>query len=667
MKEVSQPNYVLLLLRPKNRNEFLFNTCKEYLGVNILSSALNCCTLSKFEYDSNLKVEDEGVFCLWIVIHSAQEFLSEQPNNKNQVQAFGQDLLIVDSDEQHTILYPIIHIIPTNIFLRSLYGNDPLNKKVPRSFQIMDNSIWNYLIPLYDFEGSKNEVVHWQDNFVAVIESVFRNYEKKLYNLKVAREFADLNARMTFESYLSDAHAKGVSPFIFHSESAIQRMIEKEFIGESNIIEKITNRKWRILLVDDKAIQGMSSEPEEKDKYSWNCKLVIIINLLGHFFKKYASGGKIACQEVIDGKIIFRVLDENLKLIEIKEGEKLDDITIMFEYAQSVEEAEKVLCKRSFDLILLDYYLEKDKKGSLSYGTNLLESVYTYVTSERHIMDISLLKQKDREAELNRFFNPQDVKYEELRKYIRKDGHEELASLFEKKDINILNKAKEKIKEDSKLGNGPVGRQFFLFISAYSSAVHERLLAEGLNQSEDYWNINVGACPTNTPQLFLYNFIKMMDKRLDDSGIIKLSSSEISKLVDRIFLPKEGDIKDSVRKRANDSYQEVLSLQYHYRKILKDVEIPFRKGDSVFDTKGSVLMTDFIQKKINLGGLLEHLTQLVHLTAFGTIRQWAEMWEEYIYFRAQFEKQLDDVTTKDFNNLCQNIENYILELKSQQQ
>ena len=78
-------------------------------------------------------------------------------------------------------------------------------------------------------------------------------------------------------------------------------------------------------------------------------------------------------------------------------------------------------------------------------------------------------------------------------------------------------------------------------------------------------------------------------------------------------------------------------------------------------------MTNFIQNRINPGGMLEHLTQLVHITAFGTIRQWPEMWEEYIYFKAQFEKQLDDVSFDDFNSLCQNIENYILELKSQQQ
>ena len=213
-----------------------------------------------------------------------------------------------------------------------------------------------------------------------------------------------------------------------------------------------------------------------------------------------------------------------------------------------------------------------------------------------------------------------------------------------------------------------------MFISAYSTGVHDRLLAQGLNQSEDYWNISLGACPTNTPQLFLYNLLKIMEKRLVDSGILKLSSNAIYKLIYKIYLPKEDDPKrESVRKKANAFYQKVLSLQYHYRSILKDVEIPFGQNANAFDTKGSVLMTNFIQTKINLGGMLEHLTQLVHLTAFGTIRQWPEMWEEYIYFKAQFEKQIveendfDSVVPAKLKEMFLNIEKYILELKSQQQ
>ena len=40
------------------------------------------------------------------------------------------------------------------------------------------------------------------------------------------------------------------------------------------------------------------------------------------------------------------------------------------------------------------------------------------------------------------------------------------------------------------------------------------------------------------------------------------------------------------------------------------------------------------EKNMNYEGVLEHLTQLVYLTAFGTVRQWPEMWEEYQYIKS---------------------------------
>lgn len=201
-----------------------------------------------------------------------------------------------------------------------------------------------------------------------------------------------------------------------------------------------------------------------------------------------------------------------------------------------------------------------------------------------------------------------------------------------------------------------------MFISAYTSAVHDRLLAEGLNLSEDYWHISLGACPTNTPQLFLYNLLKLMEKRMSDSGMLTLTAPKISDLVNRIY-KDGGKGGDSVRKRANEYYEKVLSLHYHYRRIIKDVAIP--KTNSIFDTKGSVLMTDFVQERSNLGGLLEHLTHLVYITAFGTIRQWPEMWEEYLYFKALF----NDLPDKDGTEIemFNYIEDYILELKGQQE
>lgn len=599
-----------------------------------------------------------------LILHTPKDILTGYASSGN-VNDFAQIDFIQEKTSVRKDKIPILHLVLTDIFVKSLYDGDTLPASVPRSFQIMDNSIWNYLVPFCNVtdinkDGNK-ETLYFKDNFYNAVESIERNYKKNLYSLSVAKEYADLNARLAKEAFVAGSHAKGVSPFIFHSENSIQRMIKKEFVGEDNVIKKIADQKWRILLVDDKAVESMSNDKKYKENYSWSCKLVIIINLFSKFLEKYAPNKKIACQ--ING--IPVLLDENLRLNKKKDGQ--DKITIIFEYAQNIDDAENALKSKKFDLVLLDYYLEKDKSGKQSYGTTLLESVYTYVSTQKSVETFLSLKKEDIKKEINRIFDTKDIKYEELRKYIYKKGHEDLKFLYDTKDINLVDKVCEKIKEEEKLGTGPNGRHLFMFISAYSSAVHERLLAEGLNQSEKYWFISVGACPTNTPQLFLYNLIKLMDKRLEDSGILKLSSDEIYKLVNNIYLPKEQDSKgDSIRKRANALYQKVLSLQYHYRSILKDVEIPFGQNASDFDTKGSVLMTHFIQNKINLGGMLEHLTQLVHLTAFGTVRQWPDMWEEYIYFKAQFEKQLDGVSIDNFRNLCENIEDYILKLKSQQ-
>ena len=61
------------------------------------------------------------------------------------------------------------------------------------------------------------------------------------------------------------------------------------------------------------------------------------------------------------------------------------------------------------------------------------------------------------------------------------------------------------------------------------------------------------------------------------------------------------------------------------------------------------------------GGLLEHLTHLVHLTAFGTARQWPEMWEEYLFFKNQFDSVCEDSDAR--KELYRAMEKYIIDLK----
>ena len=598
---------------------------------------------------------------------------------------------------------PIIHLTLFDIFADNNRIKLP---EVKRYKKIVDSSIWNYYVPVFatDSLGNCATEIHYE-RFYHVLQEVSRNTAKGLYNLSVADEYADLNARLLEQSYLKGSH-KAISPFIFHSENELQTLIREEFeerVGLENesIVSQIKNHKWRILLVDDKAEDGMSITDTKKvpsannryDSYGLplNSKLSIIISLLDKLF-----------------------VDSNHTISYGESVSNSKNVLFSIEYAKNVSKAQDKIRNKKYDLILLDYLLEQDE-----YGYELLEEIYKEVELIKMLNSIlgvllkesfspyvceiisKLIVHSDRSIKLL-CKEPYSIIVKSIFTESQFKALSDLYSLYILPQINgsSINRTQneweilcEKILSDKLLGDfikkgeiikaierlieklsndrykiGPRKRLFFMFISAYSYAVHDRLLAEGLNPSEKYWFISTGACPTNTPQLFLYNLLKLMDKRLEDSGVSKLSSDALYRLVNKIYLPKENDPKrESVRKRANAFYQDVLSLQYHYRSILKDVEIPFKDGASVFDTKGSVLMTHFIQKKINLGGLLEHLTQLVHLTAFGTIRQWAEMWEEYIYFKAQFENQLDEVTRNDFNILCQNIENYILELKSQQQ
>ena len=100
----------------------------------------------------------------------------------------------------------------------------------------------------------------------------------------------------------------------------------------------------------------------------------------------------------------------------------------MFEFAQNVEDAEEALKARTYDLVLLDYYLKrdeldydlkKDKSRKHSYGTNLLETVCTYVSTQKCIGRLLLLKPEEKIKETKRIFDTSDIKYEELRKDTR--------------------------------------------------------------------------------------------------------------------------------------------------------------------------------------------------------------------------------------------------------
>lgn len=528
-----------------------------------------------------------GDYSTFLLIHHIDDIRGCAKRQEQYV--FGQNYFKEDET-----FFPIIHFCDAS--LKEL-------EDIFRYSAVIDSSIWNYFTQIDISHESEKIVFKETGQLEYAFKNITFNTNRHIYDLVVARESADLVARFTYNAYIkrfpeTEGHGDYVSPFVFHSEQSVNQMIKEEF-DETGKTEQILRNKWRILLIDDKSVEKMGTSLKEDiaiDNLPFNCKLTIIKGVLNNRFNK----------------ILTKPWNEKM--------ESGKDYEILIEYAQKRKDALNALKTKKYDIILLDYLLDKNIGSKHNYGYQILDDIYNV-------------------------FDPKASK--------------------KTKDIEL----------NSEIKIGSNGRFFFMFTSAYSSAVNERLLAEGLNLSEEYWHISLGACPTNTPQLFSYNLIKLMEKRLYDSGVDKLSAKGVYTIVNSIYGETTGREKGhSVRERANNNYQNVLDLHYLYRKMLRDVQIP--SDDNIFNTAGSVLITNFITHNVNIGGFLEHLTQLVHLTAFGTVRQWPEMWEEYIYFKTQFDLvQFENDYAQDkgdrndakdlFYKLCEDIESYILNLKSE--
>lgn len=533
-----------------------------YDSCSMLLKTIKECFESISPIDSKL----DGYYTIYVLLHVPADLenyrnCKKTDRSHKKTYDYGQGIFINEGEK-----LPIIH------FCRKDILSAKESKYFRRNIFIMDSSIWNYFIP---YKRSRNKIDIDANRLKSVIKTISCDQNRGLYKLSVSHEYAELNARKTRESHLIDieGHGSDVSPFVFHSERKMSDLIEMEF-KQQNTIQDIIDKKWRLLLVDDKANSPMSTF--DKSSVQLN-KIDIVTDSLKENFNN-----------LMDPQ--HTVIIQSRSYGSLLSNTKFD---ILIEYAETIEEADKALKEKEYDIILLDY---KIKQGNITrYG------------------------------------------YE------------------------ILNQIKNS-KEDYK--NGPHGTSFFMFISAYPSAVYERLWAEGINLNEVYWNIKTGACPTNTPQLFIYYLLNFMYRRLERLGINRLSPKRILEQIHVIFSPEEGK---TVREMADEQYQNVLSLQYHYRSMIKDVDIP-AKGESLFNIKGSVLVTDFIQQNEWLGGFLEHLSHLVYLVAFGTTRQYAEMWEEYRYIRSKLDKiqSLSEEEKAKRVNACKCIEQYISNLKQQQ-
>lgn len=552
------------------------------------------------------------------------------------------DQEFLKASETKNASYPIIHLTTFDIFEHDI-------PKLPtkRYSKIVDSSIWNYYVPLEVMvKDSKGEVKKdqdgkplWQydnnyDLFIKVLEDISRNKKNHLYDLAITHEHADLNARLLEQSRLEGSH-KNISPFLFHSEEDMKEFIKSYEVEKPNEVSlnTIRNHRWRFLLLDDKSIEKMSSQVSQGQHVDV-CKLKIIANNLHHVLD--IDENKIwfrvfEFEPAIRKKNGNRVLDDNEIAIEPEENGKpvelkfrcgrvvngsfqmpkglnkelfmpksdpeipaaLNDIQIVIDCVKYVDAAQYCLQKFKYDIILLDYLLDKDKVyGEQEYGYQLLEKLNDWFKEKKK-------KEKD--------------------------------EVFDEKDpIYTL------------YVPGPNKRFFFMFTSAFTTAVHERLLAEGFAKSErGLWYIGEGACPTNTPYLFSYLLMLLMRHRVKD--LRKENEGSLFSVIDllwEIYVKKDEAGMEETRQKAHKHFNHVLFMRDKY----KTLEIDFSKDDEshlkqhtndanyILNMESSLLVQS-VFKIVNhfSGAFFEHLQHLVYLTAFGTIRQWQDMWEEYMF------------------------------------
>ncbi len=526
---------------------------------------------------NNLSVScKDGDFKAWLHIQDGKDFYQQLYPGEHEGKrltdkfTFCQEQLFHKEKNEYL---PILHVSAWE-----MAGSRSDFVFFPRYSSVMDSSIWNYYWCTNENEEVEERHLKW------IIESIATNELNGVYNLAIAREYADLNARLVHESYIAsklNGHGMQISPFLFHSE---WEMEERCSVKE----EKLKAYKWRFLLIDDYAWKSMEANPHlgTESLVQKNSKMDILKRTIS------AMGFNVECVRKTEGEI----------------KREVDQADVEIWGAESIKEAFQLLGDKEigeFDIILLDYLL-----GSHSFTDD----------------------------EFGKEFRSKST---------REYGHEFLKRLEAKLSSD------NPIPDDTKVGLA--GKHYFMFISAFTTAVGERLRSERLSRNTERWYIAEGACPTNTPSLFKYYLANIMERRISELGIDSLNENTILNEATSIYCkidktddePDKSDIP-SVRKRAYQSYRKILGFHYDYF-TLKEYQ------------EKSLLVASFMKENPRLGAMLEHLLQLVHLTAFGTVLQWPEMWEEYQYVTRTIGLDNKSEILKQFSK---NVEDYIITLKS---
>jgi hypothetical protein len=463
-----------------------------------------------------------------------------------------------------------------------IYGTKTLTElkeekqeKYDRRINYLDSSIW------LQYVSNQTEFNTAKDNIAKWGE---------LYNTINAQEIAEFKARQLKNSFVREieenaSHAQNVAPFVFHSQTEMKNkaIVPKEAneseLKKLNDKEKKRNLQWRFLLVDDHATKQVVEKDKnyknENDKPNIIPKCKVINSILSEHFN-------VKCHRYEYDKDKTKATECYKECCPKPSTDK--DITIWFDCADKMEKAIHKLAKTKYDLILLDYLLD-DTKEARNYAHDLLHRIEQYCTTGV----------KGEDGNIDKWIKTNQI--------------------------------------------GPNGKFQMFYISAFTNAVRERMLEQGLNYHSDYWHISHGACPTTTPYLFLFYLLRRMNAQI--KGFSELSQKEqlnITTLLD-LLLEIYDNTNKNPREQAIDLFNPLLKQRFNYDNLKYDVCKGKKCTDELPPENASLLVKSLFPDIPHYDNAFwEHTMNLIYLTAFGTIHQRDDMWKEFIFIKPYLQK-----------------------------
>lgn len=525
----------------------------------------------------------------------------------------------LESGEDGAEQLPMLHILSGVDLNPDMYT--PV--EFPRSARILDSSVWNYCVWNDDGEEGFNSA---NVRLSRAVKEIYRNWQLKLYQLGSTAEYADLNARLAKNAYFKGGHhSEVISPFLFHSEYLTRKALKERLEKDTFCL----GHKWRFLLVDDHAGEPLSKRGTDQPLPGGKNKLEIIVDRL---------------QSLADE-------DHSVKVAWRAPGgcwNNENDYDIAIDSVCTVPDLVERLFgpdRKRYDIILLDYLLKAS--NSRNSAASYCYDFFYVLKSLRDIIEEKNLSEDTLNSIVARC---------EARDIDRKKGlaiEDGLLWIYGKVAYSVsdLNALQRWIKE----GIGPKRRLYFMYISSFVHAIQERLEEQRISRAEKYWYIGRGACPVNTPEVFLFNLHLIMEKRYrkiiekDEGGEFSSVPGFLLRIFDKDFSAARANVKTDCR----SLFPELLRLKSVFEDLPLDL-FPDAQEKGI-EAPGSVLLGSIFKDwKVYSSDFWEHLQHLCYLISFGTVRQWPEWWEEYLFIRPVLEK------TEQGKGIAGKIQEYII-------